>query len=186
MADPIDHTQQQATTEVPSHGGEHHGEVNVVDISGQMMILTWITFGITAAVLYKVAWKPILAALDKREESLRKAVDNAEKIRQEMASIEDVRAKVVAEADNRARDILDKARQAAVETANTIEAKAREESQILLENARREIRAEQNKAMSALRRESAELAIDISRKILGENLDEERSRIIADKLISRF
>jgi F-type H+-transporting ATPase subunit b len=182
MADSQTYT---AVEEVPGHGGEHH-EPSVINISGNMVVLTWIVFGITAVVLYKTAWKPILAALDKREESLRKAMEDAEKTRVEMASIEQTRANMVAEADNRARDILDKARQAAVETANTIEAKAREESQILLENARREIRAEQNKAMAALRRESADLAIDISRKILAENLDEARSRIIADKVISRL
>lgn len=178
-------TTHHATTEVPSGGGDHQ-QPNMVDVSGQMVVLTWITFGITAAVLYKVAWKPILNALDKREETIRAALDNAEKTRAELAAIEQTRAKTVAEADSRARDILDKARQAAVEAANTIEAKAREESQILLDNARREIHAEQDKAMSALRRESAELAIDISRKILAENLDETRSRNIADKVISRL
>jgi F-type H+-transporting ATPase subunit b len=175
----------QTTTEVPSHGGDHT-EPSVINVSGSMVVLTWIVFGITAAVLYKTAWKPILAGLDKREETLRKAMEDAEKTRVEMANIEQTRSAMVAQADDRARDLLDKARQAAVETANAIEAKAREESQILLENARREIRAEQNKAMASLRRESAELAIDISRKILGENLDEERSRKIADTLISKI
>lgn len=186
MADPIGQTTHQGTTEVPSHEGDHHGEVNVVDISGQMMILTWITFGITAAVLYKVAWKPILSALDKREESLRLAIENAEKNRLEMANIEQTRARIIEEADNRSRDIVDKARHAAVEAAHTIEAKARDEAQILIDNAKREIHAEQDKAMASLRRESAELAIEISRKILKENLDESRSRKIADTLINQF
>lgn len=186
MASETEHVQHQATAEVPAHGGDHQGEVKVVDISGQMMILTWITFGITAAVLYKVAWKPILAALDKREDTLRQAIENAEKTRVEMAGIEQARARIIGEADNRSREIVDKARQAAVEAAQSIEAKAREEAQILLDNARREISAEQEKAMSTLRRESAELAINISRKILKENLDEKRSRTIADALINQF
>lgn len=180
-----DTTSHQATVEVPA-GGEHHAQPNMIDISGTMMVLTWVTFAITAVILYKVAWKPILAALDKREDSIRKAIDDAEKTRTELAGIEEARARIIAEADNRSVEIVNKARQAAVEAANTIEAKAREEAQILLENARREIRAEQDKAMSSLRRESAELAIEISRKILKENLDETRSRKVADFLINRF
>ncbi len=180
-----DEATYQGTVEVPADHG-HSEKPGPIDVSGQMMVLTYVTFAITALVLYKVAWKPILNALDKREDMLRKAVEHAEKTRTEMEAIEQTRAKLVSEADNRARDIVEKARQAAVETANTIEAKAREEAQILLENARREIHAEQDKAMAILRRESAELAIDISRKIIGENLDEERSRIIAGKVIERI
>jgi F-type H+-transporting ATPase subunit b len=175
----------QGTIEVPADHG-HAEKPGVIDVSGSMMVLTYVTFAITALVLYKVAWKPILSALDKREESLRKALDEAEKTRAEMASIDQTRAAIIAEADKRSREILDQARQAAVETANAIEAKAREESQILLENARREIHAEQEKAMASLRQESAELAIDITRKLIKENLDEPRSRKLASSLIGQI
>jgi F-type H+-transporting ATPase subunit b len=174
----------QGTMEVPTDHG-HAEKPGVIDVSGKMMVLTYVTFAITAIVLYKVAWKPILAALDKREETLRKALDEAEKTRAEMASIEQTRSMMIAEADKRSREILDQARLAAVETAKTIEAKAREESQILLENARREIHAEQEKAMASLRQESAELAIDITRKLIKENLDEPRSRKLANSLIGQ-
>ena len=173
-----------ATMEHPADAGAHAAP-NPVQVNGPMMGLTWLTFGLLALVLYKVAWKPILSALDKREESLRKALDEAEKTRAEMASIDQTRAAIIAEADKRSREILDQARQAAVETANAIEAKAREESQILLENARREIHAEQEKAMASLRQESAELAIDITRKLIKENLDEPRSRKLASSLIGQ-
>jgi len=176
----------QATVEVPAKGDDHHEPAGVINVSGSLMVLTYITFVITAIVLYKVAWKPILAGLDQREKTLRDALADAEKTRAEMAAIEQTRARLVGEADQRARDILDKARHAAVEAAHAIEAKAREESQILLENARREIHAEQDKAMAALRRESAELAIEISRKVLKDNLDEPRSRKLADSLINQF
>lgn len=180
-----DSTSYQATTEVPSKS-DYAEKPGVIDVSGSMMALTYVTFVITAFVLYKAAWKPILAALDKREETLKKAMDNAEKIRTEMAEIDQTRARLIEEADNRSREILDKAKRAAVDAAHAIEAKAREESQILLENARREIRAEQDKAMAALRRESADIAIEISRKILTDNLDETRSRKLADSLINQF
>lgn len=176
---------QQATVEVPA-GGEGHGEVSVINVSPSMMALTWVTFAITAIVLYKAAWKPILAALDKREETIRQSLEDAEKARAELEGIEQARSRIIGEADQKARDIVEKARQGAVEAAHAIEAKARDEAQIMLENARREITAAQEKAMSSLRRESAELAIDISRRILVDNLDEARSRAIADSLISKL
>ncbi len=174
----------QGTAEMPVSSGDA-GNPGVIDVSGKMMTLTYVTFAITAFVLYKIAWKPILNLLDRREETIRRSVEEAEKTRAEYASIDATRSKLIAEADQRAREIVEKARVAAVEVGTSIETKAREEANILLENARREIRAEQDKAMAAIRKESAELVIEVSRKVLQENLDENRSRALADKMIEK-
>jgi len=183
MADSSTH---HATVEVPADHGAHGESPQMINISGSLMVFTYITFALTAFVLYKAAWKPILAALDKREQDIRKAVEDAEKVRTELENLEASRARIITEADNQARDIVDKARAAAAEAARAIEEKAREEAQILLDNARREIQTEQDKARAQLRRESAGLAIDISRRILKDNLDEARSRKLADSLISQI
>ena len=172
-----------ATVEAPDHG-EHHA-AGVTDINTQMIVLTWITFGLLAAVLYKVAWKPILAGLEKREADIRKALDDAKKATDELAKIEDSRARVIAEADGKAREIVEAARKGAIDAAAVIQAKSREDAQLMIATAQREIQSAQEKAMAALRKESAELAISLSRKILRDNLDEDRSRKLADELISQ-
>ena len=81
------------------HAQDHHAEVNPMEISGQMVVWTWIVFAIVLAVLYKVAWKPILATLDKREKDIQESIDNAVKVQEELDSIEDVRAKIIDDAD---------------------------------------------------------------------------------------
>jgi F-type H+-transporting ATPase subunit b len=158
----------------------------LLDVSGPMMLWTWVTFFLFCAVLYKVAWKPILNALEKRESDLRKSVEEAEKIRQELAGIEEQRRAAIAAADQKAREIVDAARQAAVEAAQAVESKARNEAKILLDNAQREISAAQNRAMASLRRESADLAVGLARKILRANLDEARTRAVTDQLIKEL
>ncbi|HEY8241496.1 MAG TPA: F0F1 ATP synthase subunit B [Kiritimatiellia bacterium] len=180
-----EHATPAAHAEVPSHGTDHAAP-ELINLSGTMMILTWVVFAITAFILYKKAWKPILQGLDKREADLRQAIDDAAKTRDELAKIDDQRKHIIAEADAKARDVLDSARKAAVEAAQAIEAKAREESQILLENAQREIRAERERAVASLRRESADLAVSLARKIIGSNLDETRSRAVTDQLIKEL
>ena len=79
----------QSTVEVPSSG-----EAGVMTISPMMMGLTWVTFILVTFILYKVAWKPILAALDKREETIRKAQEDAAQIREELQKMEDSRKKI--------------------------------------------------------------------------------------------
>lgn len=171
-----------ATVEQPSHG-DAHGSPNPIDVSAPMMGLTWLTFGLMAFVLYKVAWKPILTGLEKREQDIRKAIEEAQKTREEYARIDDRRQQIIGEADAKAKQIVESARQAAADAAATIEARAREEAQILLGNAQREIKSAHEKAVADIRRESADLAIGLSRKIIGETLDEARSRELVDRLI---
>lgn len=170
--------------EVPAAPGDGaHGQPGVMDLSGKMVGLTWITFLLMTVILYKVAWKPILQGLQKREDTIRKSLEEAERIRAELASIGEKHDRIIGEADEKAREIVETARQAAVEAAAVIENKAREEAQILIENSRREIRAAHEKAVTSLRKESADLAIDLARRMIGESLDEARSRKLADQLI---
>lgn len=182
-------TELTAHVEVPgahdAAGAGHHGGATVSDPNLTMFVLTWVTFGLLAAVLYKVAWKPILAGLEAREAAIRKALDDAAKSRDELARIERERAGMIAAADEKAKAIVEQARQAATDAAAAIAQKARDEAQILLENAQREIRTEADRAMATLRRESADLAVGLARKILHDQLDETRSRAVVNQLIEK-
>jgi F-type H+-transporting ATPase subunit b len=171
----------QSTVEAPSSG-----EAGVMTISPMMIGLTWVTFILVTFILYKVAWKPILEALDKREGTIRKAQEEAAQIREELRKIEDFRMKTQAEADNQARDIIAAARRAAEDAGRVIEEKSRKEAQILVENAERDIGKAREKAIAALRKESADLSIALAGKLIGANLDDKKNRAMVDKLIERM
>ncbi len=168
----------------PKHGAE--GQPNVMNVAPQMMGLTWLVFGIVAALLYKLAWKPILGALEKREASIRQSLDNAAKLRDELDKLEQQRREVLAEAERKSRDVIAEARKAAGETAAVIEQKARAEAQLLVENAKREITAAEEKAKAALRQETAELALSAASRLLQANLDDAKNRSLTDQLIQKL
>ena len=67
-----------------------------------------------------------------------------------------------------------------------IEEKSRKEAQILVENAERDIGKAREKAIAALRKESADLSIALAGKLIGANLDDEKNRTMVDKLIDRM
>lgn len=154
-----------------------------MDVSGNMVLLTWLTFLLATYILYKLAWKPILAALDQRENEIKKSLEEASKARAETAKMEDTQKKMIGEADDKAREILDQARKAAGEVAAMIETKAKQEAGFLVENARREIELARDKATAALRRESAELAVELAQKVIRENLDATKNRELVDRLM---
>lgn len=168
------------------HEQDPHAEVNPMEVSGQMVVWTWIVFAIMLAVLYKVAWKPILSVLDKREKDIQDSIDNAVKVREELDAIEDVRANTIAEADAKSKAVLEAARKGAHDQALVIEGKARDEALIITENAHREIETHRAAAEDTLRLESAQWARELAGKLINENLDDEKNRALTDKLIKEL
>ena len=151
-----------------------------------LVILTWVSFFAVMAILHKFAWKPILAALDAREDMIRKAVENADNAKAELNRINETRQKLITEAEIKAKEIIEQSRKAAIEAAKTIQQKTREEAQIMLQNVQREIQEETAKAQAKLRRESAELAVGLASKLIQENLDNAKNRQLIDQYIKEI
>lgn len=166
------------------HGG--HSQPSVIDVNGPLVVLTWITFGLLAAILYKVAWKPILNVLDQREQSVRKAMDDAAVARKELTEVEVRSRELLALAEKQREELLTAARAAAIKLAETLEVQARQEIGTMMDEAHREIAAATGKARATLRAEVANLAIDLAGKVILENMDSARNRILVDKLMKEI
>ena len=175
----------QESLETPSHPVALK-EPDFMDPQVTMMILTWITFFSLLAILHKFAWKPILQGLEKREDDIRKAIEHADQLKDELAQIGEQRSAVLDEAAHKAKEIIDQSRKAAIEAANTIQQKAREESKILVENAQREIKESVEKARADLREETAHMAVSLASKLIQENLDKEKNQKLVSQLIKEI
>ena len=113
-------------------------------------------------------------------------MDEADEARKQLQDIESSRDAMIAEADEKAKEIVSEARKAAEEAARVITDKASADSQIMIENAQREISEAENRARAGLRKDSADLAIALAGKLVGENLDDDRNRALTEKLISEI
>lgn len=169
-----------AVVEVPGHGG---GSPDILAVSFPMMVMTWITFVLLAIILYKMAWKPILKALDLREQSIRKALDDAEKAQTEAAASEARTRRMLQDAETEAARIVAEARTAAEATGRTLQERAQQEARALVDEARREIQSATDQARQTLRDETADLAVSLAGKVIGETMDETRHRALVDRLL---
>ena len=172
--------------EVESAGPPQNHQVGIMSPDVGMLVLTWVTFFFLLAILYKFAWKPILSALDAREDTIRRSLDDARKAKEELARIDEQRHKIITAADHQAKDIVDRSKKAAVEAAKAIERKAKDEVSILMGNAESEIEAMQKNARMTLRRESVDLAIGLAEKLIKENLDVKKQQKLTDHLLQEF
>ena len=162
------------------HPESHLPEFLALDI--MLMLVTWTCFFAFALVLGKFAWKPILGALDARDENIKKSVEDAEQIRQEMEQLASTQKMMVREAEEQAKGIIEDSRKAAKEAARHITDQAREEAQIILQNAERDVTEKVKEAQAELREVGASVAVELASKIIEEHLDEAKSK----KLISKY
>jgi len=171
---------------VPSNQVLPHQTQGFFSPDMNMVLLTWVTFFLLLAVLYKFAWKPILNILDVREESIRKSLEDVDRIKNELERLDAKCSQLIAEAESKATEVIDQSRKAAKEAANIIENKAREEAQISLENALRDIKEETQKARMKLREESAQIAVGLASKLIEENMNAGKNRLLISKFIKEI
>ena len=152
------------------------GGLTPFSINPGLILWTLIVFIVLLALLWKFGWPAILKSVEERERRIQKQLDEAEKARAEAAQLLEQQRRAIEKARNESQEILAKAKVVATKEREALLAKTREEQDQLLERARREIDAEKEKAILALRKEAVDLAIAAASKLLEQKLDSEADR----------
>ena len=135
-------------------------------------LFVWQTllFVLLIFLLKKFAWKPILNAVNDREEGIKNALAEAEKARQEMQNINADNERILKEARGERDGMLKEAR----DIKNNLIEEAKEEAKIqankLIEQAKTSIQSEKLAAIADLKNQVAELSINIAEKVVKEEL----------------
>ena len=148
-----------------------------------LFIWTIVTFLVFVALLTKFAWRPLLAALERREKLIAKAIDDAEKARADLERVQLDAAKILADARVEGEAIVTRTRAAADRLGEDLRQKASAEAAGIIKKAEREIQLETTRAIEQVRREAIELSVAIASKILHRNVSAEDNRaLIEDSL----
>lgn len=158
------------------HGAAEGGGGSLFSINFGLSIWTLVVFVVLLLVLKKFAWGPILDAVESREDSIQEALDEAARRQEEAEKLAREHREKLAEARREAQEIVDQGREAGEKVRREIEEKAREESQRMLERARREIGREKDAALETVRSEAVELALAAASRLLRQKLDAEHDR----------
>lgn len=158
----------------------------LLSVNPGLIIWQLLIFVILLFVLRKIAWKPLLTALNSREEGIKDTISQAENLKKEAEQLIEVNKKNLAEANAQSMKIINDAKEVANKMRDDILQKSQEESRRMIEQAKLEINQEKETAMSDLRSEVSDLAIKAAEKILNENLDETKQRKIVDDFINQI
>jgi F-type H+-transporting ATPase subunit b len=164
-----------------SHGA--HGKPNPLAWDTDLAFWTLVVFLVLFAVLWKFAWGPIAAALEKREHNIADNIAAAQRAQDEAKEMLAQYEKKLAGAADQVREMLDEARRDAEHTKLQIVAEAKTAAQAEHDRAMRDIRTATDAAVKELSERSTDLAIELAGKVISAKVSpEERSRLVQDSL----
>jgi F-type H+-transporting ATPase subunit b len=152
-------------------------------------LIFWMTlaFLIVFFILKKFAWKPILASLKEREDSIEDALKSAEEAKKEMATLKAANEELLREAREERDAMLTDARKIKEQIIAEARDKASKEAGIIVENAREQINSEKQAALTELKNLIATYSIEIAEKVLQEELsDKKKQQAYVDKLLKEI
>jgi F-type H+-transporting ATPase subunit b len=155
-------------------------------VTPEFGLLFWqiLIFATVLFVLAKFAWKPIVKALEERENLISDALGAAEKAKEEMKNLQASNEKLLQETRLERDKILKEAQVTANGIITDAKDKASSEANRILEGARVAIQSEKASAVAEVKNMAASLALEIAEKVLRKNLSTDGSqRALVDEFI---
>jgi F-type H+-transporting ATPase subunit b len=162
------------------------GGAGMFNINLGLSAWTIVVFLALVFVLAKFAWKPILTAVEARENGIQSALDEAAQRNAEAGKLLDEHRKQLADARRQANEILAEGKAAGERVRKDIEEKARTEGQAIIERARQEIERERDAAVETLRKEAVELALSAASRLMAENLTQAKDRQLVERFLDEL
>lgn len=159
--------------------------MNLLSPEPGLLLWTAFTFILLLLLLTKFAWRPILGAIRSRDERISMALQAAQKATEELKNIEQTKSNIILEAKSERDKLLNEAR--VLKDSILAEAKqvAQNETERMISMARQQINKEKAEAIYDLKKQVAQLSVNIAEKVLTEELaDNEKQQNLIDKYLN--
>lgn len=151
-----------------------------------LYVWTLLTFLVLAYLLKKYAWAPLLKALEDRQATIEKSVEDAKKATAELQRVQEESARLLAEARTEAAGIVTRSRADADRFREEMRKKASEDAAAIVKNAEKEIQLETARAVAQLRTEAVDLSVAIASKLLRKNISAADNDALIQDAIGQF
>ncbi|NEN24542.1 F0F1 ATP synthase subunit B [Cryomorpha ignava] len=156
----------------------------MLSVSIGTVVWSSIAFLIVLFLLAKLAWKPILASIREREDSIDDALKSASKAREEMANLTKSNEALLNEARAERDGMLKDARGTKDQIISEAKDRADVEYNKILASAKDAIRQEKSAAIAEIKEQVATLSIEIAERVIREELkSDEKQKQLIDKYL---
>ena len=143
-----------------------------------------VLFILLVLLLKKFAWKPILNAVNEREQGIKDALDSAQKAKEEMANLQADNEKLLKEARAERDVMLKEARDIKNKMITDAKDEAKVEADKMVAQAQAAIESEKKAAIADLKNQVATLSLNIAEKVVKQNLatDDKQQELVKSLL----
>jgi F-type H+-transporting ATPase subunit b len=141
-----------------------------------LIFWTVVIFLLTFLILAKYAWKPILKMLDAREKSIADSIETADRIKAEMSQMKSEHEHMLVEAKAERSRILKEAKEVKDQIIAEAREQAKTEAHKIVEDAQAAIENQKMAALTDVKNQVGNLAIEVARKILQKELADPRAQ----------
>ena len=142
-----------------------------------------VIFVVLILLLKKFAWKPILDAVNDREEGIKNALLSADNARKEMQNLQSDNQRILQEARMERDTLLKEAREMKDKMIADAKNEAQAQGQKMIEQAKAAIQTEKNAAMAELKLQVSTLSLQIAEKLLKDELSNKEAQV---KLVEKM
>ena len=146
------------------------------DFSFGLFIWQIVIFVGLILLLKKFAWKPILDAINEREEGIKNALESAENAKKEMQDLQADNQRILQEARLERDSMLKEAREMKEKIVADAKNEAQAQGQKMIEQAKAAIESEKNAAMNELKLQVSTLSLSIAEKVLKDELSNKEAQ----------
>lgn len=150
-----------------------------MNLTAPESLIFWMTlfFLIFFYLLTKFGWKPILNAVKERERSIAEALEEAERVKQEMAKLKTDNERLLQEARQQREQILKEARELKEQMLAEARSEAEKQRAEELAKTRQIIEAERQAALKDIHNQVAQIAVEMAEKVLRNQLKDKDSQV---------
>jgi F-type H+-transporting ATPase subunit b len=150
---------------------------NDFGVSWPFLLAQVLNFSVVAFVLWRFAFKPVLATLDERQKKIASGLQYAEEMKAKLEAIQQESVASAKKSQAEAARVIDEARRSAKEFLDRQTQEAAAKASDILVKAQQVIELEKKKMLAEARTEIARLVVATTQKVLSKELsDSERSR----------
>ena len=170
----------------PSGGGQVETIARTFGVDWPHLTAQTLSFGIVCALLYWLAYQPVLRMLAERRGQIAQGLENTQKINAALAGIEAQRQGILSEARAQSAQLMAETRDAAAHLREREARRATSDAERILSEARQAAAQEHARMLVELRREVGRLVVQTTGAVIGKVLTPDDQRRLSEETASRL
>src|SRR5262245_2863205 len=172
--------------QVPKTEGQVEQIARTFGVNWPHFLAQMVSFGVVCAVLFRFAYRPVLAMLAEQREQIAKGLANAEQIKAELARTETQRREVMAKAEMEANRLIEEARASAARLKQEETKKATASTTEIVAKAKEAAAQDRARMLAELKGEVGRLVVQTAAAVTAKVLTADDQRRLAEEAARRL